>query len=111
MGLCYHFNAEVGTVIRAEGVAEHLGEREEGGVNISETQQLQRFNVFVTYLKFLRIVHPRNGLHQVGRRVVTEVRADVADAQASTAGLQVLWMLIGRFVQSINLQNKQRSKS
>lgn len=54
-------------------------------------------------------MHPGNGLHQVGCRVVTKVRADVADAQASTTGLQILWMLIGRFVQSINLQNKQQA--
>lgn len=43
-------------------------------------------------------MHSRDRLHQVGSWVVAEVRADVADAQASTTGLQVLRMLIGRFV-------------
>lgn len=56
------------------------------------------------HLKFLRVVHARDGLHEVGGGVVAEVRADVADPQASVAGLQVLRVLVGWLVQSINLE-------
>lgn len=55
------------------------------------------------YLKFLRIVHSRNGLHQVGSGVVAKVRADVTHTQTSTACFQILWMLISWFVQCIYL--------
>lgn len=52
-------------------------------------------------------MHSRNGLHQVGSRMIAKVRADVANTQTSTAGLQILWMLKSRFVQCIDLWNKQ----
>lgn len=61
----------------------------------------------VTHLKFFRVVHARDGLHQVGGRVVTKVRADITNAQAASTGLQILRMLISRFVQGIYLWNKQ----
>lgn len=59
--------------------------------------------VISTYLKFLRVVHSRNGLHQVGCRVVAKVRTDVTNTQTPTAGFQILRMLISRFVQCIDL--------
>lgn len=62
--------------------------------------------MLASYLKLLGIVHPRDGLHQVRCGVVAEVGADVADAQASAAGLQVLWVLVGRFVQGVNLRGR-----
>lgn len=39
--------------------------------------------------------------------MIAKVRADVANTQTSTAGLQILWMLKSRFVQCIDLWNKQ----
>lgn len=71
----------------------------------------RRNTVITPHLKFLRIVHSRNGLHQVGSRVVAKVGADITDAQASTAGLQILWMLILRLVQRIDLQNRQKCQN
>lgn len=58
---------------------------------------------FRAYLKFLRIVHSWDGLHQVGGGVVAKVRAYVTHTQSSTACLQILWMLISWFVQCIYL--------
>lgn len=63
----------------------------------------RRSTVITPYLKFLRIVHSWNGLHQVGSRVVAKVGADITDTQASAAGLQILWMLILRLVQRVDL--------
>lgn len=57
----------------------------------------------VTYLKLLGVVHARDGLHQVGGRVVAKVRADVTNAQTASAGLQILGVLVGRLVQGIDL--------
>lgn len=48
-------------------------------------------------------MHARDGLHQVGRGMVAKVGADVADAQATPAGLQVLGVLKGRLMKSIDL--------
>lgn len=65
----------------------------------------------ITYLKFLRVVHSRDGLHQMGSRVVTKVRADITDTETSTTGLQILWMLKSRFVQCIYLWKTQWYKN
>lgn len=48
-------------------------------------------------------MHSRDGLHQMGGGVVAKVRADISDAQATAAALQVLRMLKSRFVERINL--------
>ena len=114
MSLGYHFNTEVGAVIRAERVAEHLEEKENKDVYVNMVRPYSvnalyplvreiKINIHITYLKFLRIVHSRDGLHQVGSRMVAEVGADVANTQTSTAGLQILRMLKSRFVQCIDL--------
>ena len=65
----------------------------------------------IKYLKFLRVVHSRDGLHQMRSRVVTKVRADITNAETSTAGLQILWMLKSRFVQCIYLWKTQWHKN
>ena len=48
-------------------------------------------------------MHARNGLHQVGCGVVAKVGADIANTQTTSTGLQVLGMLKGGLVKSINL--------
>lgn len=53
-------------------------------------------------------MHSWDGLHQVRRGVVSEVGADIADAQTSTTGFQILGMLVSRFVQCVNLWKQQR---
>lgn len=55
------------------------------------------------YLKFFRIVHSWDGLHQMRSWMVTEVRADITNAQATAAALQIFGMLKSRFVESVNL--------
>lgn len=59
------------------------------------------------HLKLLGVVHARDGLHEVGGGVVAKVRTDVADPQAPVAGLQVLRVLVGWLVQSVNLHRRQ----
>lgn len=102
MSLCHDFNSEVGAVIRAESVAEHLKYNSmrspEHEINRKIYTALQPL-----HLKLLRVVHARDGLHQVRSGMVAEIRADVTHTQTSRTGLQVLWMLIGRFVKSIDL--------
>lgn len=108
MSLSYHFNAEVSTIIRTERITEDLVERRQQIIAITKLHNnngnsTTRRSTVIQHLKFLRIVHSRNGLHQVGSRVVAKVRADITNTQASTTGLQILWMLISRLVQCINL--------
>lgn len=57
----------------------------------------------ILYLKFFRIVHSRDGLHQMRGWMVAEVGADITDAQTTAAALQIFRVLKGRFVQCINL--------
>lgn len=54
-------------------------------------------------LELLRVVHAWNGLHEMGGGVVAEVGADVAHTQAPVARLQVLRMLVRRFVKGVDL--------
>lgn len=49
-------------------------------------------------------MHARNGLHEMGGGVVAKVRADVANTQTPSTCFQVLRMLIGRFMKSIDLK-------
>lgn len=129
MSLCYNLHTEVGAIIRAECIAEHLKE------NINRLNSCtywidhvlcappstlliknccpppDKIIIKVTYLKFLRIVHSRNGLHQVGSRMVAKIRANITNTQPPTASLQILRMFIGRFVQSIDLWNKQQCEN
>lgn len=56
-------------------------------------------------------MHSRNGLHQVGSRMVAKVRADIANTETSTTGLQIFRMLKSRFVKCIDLSNKQQCKN
>ena len=55
------------------------------------------------HLKLVRNMHARNGLHQVGCGVVSKVGADITNTQTTSTGLQVLGMLKGRLVKSVNL--------
>ena len=45
----------------------------------------------------------RDALHEMGSRMITKVRTDIADPNAAIAGFQVHRVLIGRLVQHINL--------
>lgn len=56
-------------------------------------------------------MHSRNRLHQMRSWVVAKVRADIANTQTSTTGLQILRMLKSRFVQCINLFKEKKKKS
>ena len=44
------------------------------------------------------VVEARDALHEVGGRVVAEVRGEVADAQAPTTGKEVVQILVGGLV-------------
>lgn len=124
--LCYDFHSEIGTIVWAECIAEHLEKNTHMSLicMYSNYQTFQysasiflpckithcnrdncklTFTIKSTHLKFLWIVHSRNRLHQVGSRVVAKVRADITDTQTSIAGFQILRMLISRFVQCIDL--------
>jgi len=67
-------------------------------------QQRQSTIISVIYLDILAVVETRYALHQMRRRVIAEVRAYVADTQATAAGHQITRVIIRAFVQDCYLE-------
>ena len=46
------------------------------------------------YLNNAPVMQPRDALHEMGGGMVAKVGAHVADTETTSAGRQVLWMLV-----------------
>lgn len=75
MSLCHDFNSEVGAVIRAESIAEHL--QKYNSMRLPEHAQQKDLHITTVlqtlHLKLFRVVHARDGLHQVRSGMVAEI--------------------------------------
>lgn len=60
----------------------------------SEGALIVRSERVAKYLHFASSVKPRNGLHEMRGRMITEVRGDIANSQSTTAVEQSLRMSV-----------------
>lgn len=117
------FVAEVCLVIWTQGVTEHLQWRlieqfihiflklsiryEIKFIAFSKNEVHTEYVSNASYLDITALMEARHTLHQVRRRMITEVGTDVAYPQPSFTGCCILRVVVRRLVKHVDLQNTE----